>query len=304
LVPASILPAGTYNLVITSDGSQLKLKSKTGSGTTTPTSSTWAYYNTTDNKIYDINGGTNDGTLAFPLCLFAVTNDHVNYRNKVFNGFGYIGSTAFVLPGVKGLIPNGRNTDGTLKSTEISITSVKTLTPVSSLTMDVAIVLENDAIAYNGDYGYDKRTNYCLDSGTPRSCVFVGACSLTNSVISGFRTNEVFHAVDYNDTEYIAHQAMPGDKYIDLTLGATGSTYTAPADGYFTWQVNTTDVNQFFGMVNTTAGRVQSFQWVPINGGGCHGFIPARKGDICSVSYTASSVIFFRFVYAAGCYIF
>ena len=33
--------------------------------------------------------------------------------DQVFNGFGYIGSTVFALPGVKVQIPNGRNEDGT-----------------------------------------------------------------------------------------------------------------------------------------------------------------------------------------------
>lgn len=35
-----------------------------------------------------------------------------------------------------------------------------------------------------------------------------------------------------NDTEYIAHQSMPSNEYIDLTLGASGTEYIAPADGY------------------------------------------------------------------------
>ena len=39
--------------------------------------------------------------------------------DQVFNGFGYIGSTVFALPGVKGLAPNGRNADGSLKNTEV-----------------------------------------------------------------------------------------------------------------------------------------------------------------------------------------
>ena len=32
--------------------------------------------------------------------------------------------------------------------------------------------------------------------------------------------------------EYMGHLAMPSDKYIDLTLGASGATYNAPADGW------------------------------------------------------------------------
>ena len=35
----------------------------------------------------------------------------------------------------------------------------------------------------------------------------------------------------------IAHNAMPSNTYEDLTFGASGTTYTAPADGYFYLQV-------------------------------------------------------------------
>lgn len=35
-----------------------------------------------------------------------------------------------------------------------------------------------------------------------------------------------------NQTEYIAHQAMPSNKYIELTLGASSTTYTTPAYSY------------------------------------------------------------------------
>lgn len=33
--------------------------------------------------------------------------------------------------------------------------------------------------------------------------------------------------------EYMAHMAMPSARYVELTLGASGASYTAPADGYF-----------------------------------------------------------------------
>lgn len=40
------------------------------------------------------------------------------------------------------------------------------------------------------------------------------------------------------DTAAVAHLAMPGDKYINLTLGASGTSYTAPADGWVVLFVN------------------------------------------------------------------
>ena len=35
---------------------------------------------------------------------------------RIFNGFGFMGGAIFLLPGVKGLIANGKNPDGTYKT--------------------------------------------------------------------------------------------------------------------------------------------------------------------------------------------
>ena len=95
--------------------------------------------------------------------------------------------------------------------------------------------------------------------------------------------------------------AMPSNTYDDLTLGATDSTYTAPGDGYFTWHKTTGNSSQYFGMINTTAGNLMTVQWVPIRGGGCQGFLPAKTGDVCRVIYTASGTTeCFRFIYAVS----
>lgn len=93
--------------------------------------------------------------------------------------------------------------------------------------------------------------------------------------------------------------SFPSSTYDDLTLGANRTTYTAPADGYFTWHKTTNGANQYFGMTNGTSSNVQSIQWVPISGGGCQGFISAKKGDICGVYYSAGGTTnLFRFIYA------
>ena len=89
---------------------------------------------------------------------------------------------------------------------------------------------------------------------------------------------------------------IPSSVYDDLTLGASGSTYTAPADGYF-----------------TLAKWASSGQIVVIESlsNGCRSFactnvseypsatLPVKKGDSIAIYYTASgNVLYFRFVYA------
>lgn len=108
------------------------------------------------------------------------------------------------------------------------------------------------------------------------------------------------------DTGYIkmAGAGMPSDKYIDLTLGASGSTYTAPADGWFALnkQAGNPGFNPFIAMINTTAGRLSTESRpggqgiVTINL-----FLPAKKGDVIEVYYDATGTTnYFRFVYAQG----
>ena len=312
----------------------ISLKNQQYSGGTPPTDSLYElWYDTDNNKVRtssDIGSTWADG-YSLPIALITSNGSSWTSIDQVFNGFGYIGLTIFGLPGVKCLIPNGRNADGTCNNIEITLSSVQTTLESSNRNRNRALLAINSSGnlerpntiwgTVNRLQDLPKEANscwYCVEDNKIHyfnnysvesivSYVFVGSFSTTGyssfgskSKITYFDKKVAFQAVDYSDSDFIANCAMPSDNYIDLTLGTTGSTYTAPADGYFTWQVETTADNQFFGMENTTAGHVQAIQWVPTYGGGCHGFIPAKKGDICSVGYTASNVVLFRFVYAKG----
>lgn len=98
------------------------------SGDTAPTfSGNYAYWLDTVNKKVKY---TNDAGVtwlenrAFPLCLVSTTDNAVTSIDQIFNGFGFMGSTAFALPGVKGLRPIGRNEDGSLNNEEQITTTV------------------------------------------------------------------------------------------------------------------------------------------------------------------------------------
>lgn len=93
------------------------------SGTSAPanpvTTTTWLDMGAKDVKIYD--GTQWVGGVSLPLCIFDNQDGKVTAVGQIFNGFGYIGSTAFILPGVKGLAPDGRNEDGSLKNFEMQV---------------------------------------------------------------------------------------------------------------------------------------------------------------------------------------
>jgi hypothetical protein len=92
------------------------------SGSTQPTVSTQynAWYDTANNivKLTNDTGATWIGQWSLPICVTSTENGVLKTVDQIFNGFGYIGSTVFALPGVKGLIPDGKNTDGSLKNIE------------------------------------------------------------------------------------------------------------------------------------------------------------------------------------------
>ena len=118
----------TFLLFYDTKGSRLRIydTGRCYSGTTSV--SDGAYYNTNDNKLYVYDGGSLNFPASLPIAIIAGQSPTITSIDQVFNGFGYIGSTAFALPGVKGLIPNGRNADGSLKNIELTVDKVVTRT--------------------------------------------------------------------------------------------------------------------------------------------------------------------------------
>lgn len=90
----------------------------------------------------------------------------------------------------------------------------------------------------------------------------------------------------------------PSGRYIDLQLGASGSTYTAPANGWAAWG----------GQFSTAAGNFSigngSFysQGTAVSGAQYLGvYIPVKKGEKFYVDYGAvSKTVLFRFIYDEG----
>ncbi len=103
-----------YNL--TSDG--FIIRKLHASGNTAPSDEYIIFYDITNNTCRDTTIEVNEHILSLPIATLAVENSSeiVISIDQVFNGYGYIGSILFELPGVKGLITEGINDDGTLKA--------------------------------------------------------------------------------------------------------------------------------------------------------------------------------------------
>lgn len=109
---------------------------------------------------------------------------------------------------------------------------------------------------------------------------------------------EVVNKSPANNT-YMAHMAMPSDKHIDLTLGASGTTYTAPADGWFCFSGKSSAANQFIHLVNNTASMEVAFN-LPASGQTGKAFIPSTKGGRVKLNYDTGSDKTFKFIYSVG----
>lgn len=285
-------------------------------------------YNTTDNKIYYTqNGGstwaaTNE---SFPIALVTKNNSKFVKIKQVFNGFGYMGSTVFVLPGVKVLAPNGKNSDGTLKNTEFTATSVLTNTRTWNATIGQSFVFGSNNVTWIANNYYISETmpsnnSYSLWYKPSENIMYLNRTSneytgiyewektdrvfITN-VGTGTAINEtyfnpqkVFAIVDYNDTKYIAQQAMPSDRYMDLTLPASGGEIIAPADGYIYLGKNSSAAGQ---RIKIAKGTLLCTATWSSGSNNLEVYLPVSKGDVISFWYTAGGTTnVFRFVYANG----
>lgn len=288
------------------------------------------YYHTTNNEIaYVSNGIWSQYPLSFPILIFTAVGNSFTKVNKVFNGTGYIGSTVWLDKGVKGLAANGRNTDGTINNIAIETDRLYLLTTnntshfnnlwlrkmnntwsLSNYYADYFHTINNraelpDAASKDYQVYYIEEeakwlfnNNWSVWQETP-SVVFGNNYVDANSLITNFNPKDIFQALNYNDKSDIADWGMPSSNSINLTAGASGTQYTAPAAGWFTARVKTTGSNAQLWFDNTSSG-LQIFQTVQPNDWLIALYIPAKKGQKVSLLYTSCNVEMFKFVYASG----
>ena len=272
------------------------------SGSTAPTSflggNYAVWYDTTNNviKLTADGGSTWNTNYCFPVCLAHETTTTYSI-SQIFNGFGYIGSIVYALPGIKGLIPNGRNADGSLKNIDSITTKVNLLTFSTDTDGTTEIVTANDWIGESiGHYYYNSELNFVLFDSDKITGYMINSCKVSKGKITSFTPKTVFHALDYNDKSIISGWSMPSSRYINLSVAASGSTYTAPANGYFSWYCYKNNNGYIF--VQSSASLLPNR--VANASNDIAGFIPVKKGDIVMVEYANLTFNRLRFIYAEG----
>ncbi len=98
-----------------------------------------------------------------------------------------------------------------------------------------------------------------------------------------------------------AKASMPSTKYIDLTLGISGSNYTAPANGWIYVSKIPSGVNSYLKVYIPLKKYETGTQISTTGYMNCMAFLPIQKGDIFEVLYnTTGQTVYFRFIYAEG----
>ena len=261
---------GTTKRTLTFNTVQQKLEgfereTQTSSGSAVPAVEygymTW--YDTANNLVkYSSDSGTTwSAGGSLPLAIFS-GGDSV--LDQVFNGFGYIGSTIWVDKGVKGLISNGRNEDGTLNNIEY-ITQNVTLK-----TQDVS-GWNGRWTAYLGNGGYvdthptelhyisevkpavwtqsaywenpaENKLYLTVDTGATWNQVLqinIAKIIESNTKIQKLQHKNSFRAVDYSDFQYLSGSVLTlNNNVTKVSKAYIIETYVNGTSWYRIWSDN------------------------------------------------------------------
>ena len=273
------------------------------SGTTDPQTPSTCYYNTETNKILDTSSAGVQSQVSLPIAQVVASGGKFTEIKQIFNGFGYIGSTIFALPGVEGLIPNGRNEDGSLNNIKFITSNIIIGNLVG--TYDGYLVLSSSIIAgwssVNGKYDFEENIN--TFKNIKNNVAIIGILSSTNGSVTSLSPKNVFQPIDRNDTEWASIAGKPSNRYIDLNLEASGTSYIAPANGivYFAKQAGAN--TPVYLWIENTDSSLSNISW--INSDGSSDFtsvsLPVATGDVFKVYYTANgNTNYFRFIFDKG----
>ena len=244
-----------FFIMLDADKSSLRtyVVNRTTSGTTAPTGE-GLWYDTTNNlvKFYNSSNELQWSGLSFPFAICTRSAGTITSVKQVFNGFGYIGNTIFCDKGVKGLIPNGRNDDGTLKNTEFTTSNVLTQTRNIS-GINKPLVLRGNDFSNYGVADYNEELNLNISSiGTNVGRAIVGTWSADSTGrITSFKPKRPVHLLTWDDIrinnpyffgQYIWSEFAPSNLSWLKSSGQwnSGSGY----QGFYDWALANANANK------------------------------------------------------------
>lgn len=204
------------------------------SSSSNPGSGYYAWFDTTNNKVmYSTSAnGTFDTELSLPIGIYQRTSGNATSINQIFNGFGYLDKTIFALPGVEGLIPNGRNSVGTLNNYTYKTNKVIVGTSMETYTGRYTVVGNAaDMFLLSGDYTYNYELNINENNGVKSNSCIWGTLDVSSGKITSFNIKKVFKVVD----EFELQESISNNNSIVTNFGHIGqigyTTRTSVPDG-------------------------------------------------------------------------
>ena len=235
---------------------------------------------------------------------------------------GFTSDTLTLKQGVKLLVPNGRNSDGTLNNIEYILSEdiSKTLTAFSNTTENLFFVYDEQTpdlclqslqttgsglLKDRPDDGslllyYAADTNYWYSySDNIWNTVYlckVGVVQQSDSAITFLNVFQPIHLLDYSAKEFISNQAYPSRHSIQLSTPVDQQIVKAPADGYFTLNCESNGA-AVTGLNNASTGVAF---WIR-HDGALVCFVPASKGDkVAPVRLGKYNTFTWKFIYSNG----
>lgn len=231
-------------------------------------------------EYHSNNQWENSDYLSLPFAQISLNSAQTVYNDVALDlsTLGYFGKTVFVNKGIKVLVPNGFNSDGSMSNLEYENDKFRLRTITENITgrwvvglphpkdseyenqdlflikealfdnaCDIPVTenFENGEVKYlilNNSY-LGKQNNKVIS----RYMVPLGnvGTAINNNVINSFTPKETFSCLDFQNRSFISSMSMPGTHKVELTVGATDTTYTAPADGWFVVNAKFSSINNY-----------------------------------------------------------
>lgn len=293
------------------------------------------FYNTAENKLYMWYQNTwrSDLDIAFPIGDMTIGTSGITSLDNVYNTVSGLANSLMIKEGVKLLMPNGLNADGTLNNIEYTVQHPMfryinfgtsghreyMLTISSDGVTDIlwrecyfyqteAPVIESYigiAVWYNP--ATNKTTIYTNGIPAEKPLAVITPITAGSTYVMSVNQRTTLNLLKQSDKSVISGWGMPSGRYVNLTSGASGSAYTAPANGWFL--VDGVDsaglgVNSVIVLRNVTLRLgASSFIDSYMTCGYINCVVPVLAGDIVAMYYQGALTtanLTLKFVYAEG----
>ena len=285
------------------------------------------FYNTAENKLYMWYQNTwrSDLDIAFPIGDMTIGTSGITSLDNVYNTVSGLANSLMVKEGVKLLMPNGLNADGTLNNIEYIVphTMFEVINFGTSGHREYMLTISSDGVIDNlwREYyfyqteapvvesavgtavWYNPATNKTTiyTSGTPaeKPLAVITPITAGSTYVTSVNQRTTLNLLKQADKSAISGWGMPSTDGLNLTLGASNSIYEAPANGWFYLDKIATVAGQEINIENIRIGCYTIWSSAPNQP--LRLMMPCSAGDSIRVSYSAAgNTTAFAFKYAKG----